>query len=174
MVGRHCPSIRRAAESYSRSASSAAPHSSALGTKPRAPLPTASAPYSAASRVDVMTTTGAPGAAAQLGRDREAARVGQLQVEQHQVGREALRGGDARRAVRGLADHREALGLEQPARPGAEPAVVVDDQHRGPHSPRILRAGGASDQPVLRQIYAERASGRTNHRPTITAASAAV
>src|SRR5262249_40091614 len=55
----------------------------------------------------------------------------QLDVEQHDVGVELA--GDAERLapVGGLADHVEALGLEQPARYAAEARVVVDDDDRG-------------------------------------------
>ena len=119
-------------------------------------------------------TAGAPGLPAQLRGDREPGRVRELEVEQHEVGRAAARGGDAGGGVRGLADHGEALGLEQPPCPRTEAAVIVDDQHRGSHAPDCPAGDGRAASRFSASFYAARASGRTNHSPTMTAATAPV
>jgi hypothetical protein len=84
---------------------------------------------------------GRPGEA-QLRRHLEAAHVGQLHVQQDDLGQEAQRLGETGGAVLGAADYREPLRLEHLPGHGAEGGVVVDDQDCPAHA-RIVapRAG---------------------------------
>ena len=89
-----------------------APESSALGTKPQAPDVVTSGPKSEPSRLEVMITTGCSVVARDLRADVEAVRVGQLDVEQHDLRPQPAALRDRRGAVGGLTDDLEALGLE--------------------------------------------------------------
>src|SRR5215208_911276 len=76
------------------------------------------------------------GRAAVLGQARghlEAVDVGQLHVEQHHVRVEARHGVEGAQPVLRLADHVEALALEQHPGAGPEARVVVDDEDGGGH-----------------------------------------
>ena len=106
----------------------AAPESSPLEMKPRAPLPRTSGPKSEESRLDVSTTAGAPWFAVMRCGDREAVEVREVDVEQHEIGVQLPRRRDPAGAVRRLADHVVALRLEQHAGGRAERRVVVDDE----------------------------------------------
>ena len=101
--------------------------------KPRAGVRSSRSPRSAASRLDVRTTTGPSAALRESLGDREPVRVRQHDVQQHELGPQGLDGGERRASVRGLADDREAASLEQPAGETAEAGVVVHDQHRLRH-----------------------------------------
>src|SRR6185312_3445313 len=79
------------------------------------------------------------------GRDREAVGVGELDVEQDDVGRELAGGAHAVCAAPRLADHVEALRFEQRPRPGAEAGVVVDDQDAKRHAAIVAYAGFPGD-----------------------------
>ena len=75
----------------------------------------------------MSTICGARAATLELLGDHESVDVGELNVEQYQVGRE-LRGLLERAAtVYGLADNDEALGLEQMPGTGAKGPVIVND-----------------------------------------------
>src|SRR5215218_9212846 len=74
------------------------------------------------------------GPARELLRHREAVGVGQVDVEQDDVGGELAHRTDAVRAVPRLADDGVALRLEQPARTAPEAAVVVDDEDGERHA----------------------------------------
>ena len=124
-----------------------APDSSALGTKPRAPLAATSGPKSASSRLEVSTTAGPAAVARELRCDLEAVDVGQLHVEQHQVGGERARLAQAGRAVARLPHDVEALRFEQESRRGAEARVVVDDQHADGH---LLPSSHTRERPPVR------------------------
>ena len=106
----------------------AAPESSPFEMKPRAPLPATSGPKSEESRLEVRTTTGAPLLAVIRARDGEAVEVGEVDVEEHEVGVQLVRPARSRSAVRRLADDVVALGLEQHSCRRAEGRVVVDDE----------------------------------------------
>src|SRR5215217_2254513 len=76
------------------------------------------------------------GRAAVLGQARghlEAVDVGQLHVEQHHIRVEARHGVEGAQPVLRLADHVEALALEQHPGAGPEARVVVDDEDGGGH-----------------------------------------
>src|SRR3954466_1414762 len=85
-----------------------------------------------------------PVAVGQLPGDLEAVDVGQLGVEEDEVGSEALGLGDARRAVSGFADDVEPLGLEQNAGARTEGGVVIDDEDGQRHREAIVNA----DNPI--------------------------
>ena len=114
-----------------------APESSALGTKPRAPERATSGPKSDESRLETSTIAG-PAAVGEPRGDVEAVDVGQLDVEQHEVGAQALGLGDPGRAVGRLADDVEPLGLEQHAGARTEGGVVVDDEDGQGHREAIV------------------------------------
>jgi len=63
---------------------------------------------------------------------REAVRVGQAHVEQHDLGAQRARGGSNRRPVRRFPDNCEALRFEQPPRNAPKGLIVVNNEH-GPH-----------------------------------------
>jgi hypothetical protein len=73
--------------------------------------------------------------------DREAVEVRKLNSEQENVRPQLCRRPDRARAVNGLAHDREACGLEQRARCGAEACVIVHDHHRAPHAKTVADAG---------------------------------
>src|SRR5215207_1694398 len=82
-----------------------------------------------------------PVAVGQLGGDVEAVDVGELHVEEHEIGAQAAGLLDARRAVSSLADDVEPLGLEQHARARTKGGVVVDDEDGQRHREAIVNAG---------------------------------
>ena len=104
-----------------------------MGTNPRAPERVTSGPKSEPSRLETRITVGRVGAAGEPRGDVEAVDVGQLYVEQHDLGVEPAGLGQRLGSVSGLADHVEALGFEQYARTGAKRRVVVDDQDPWTH-----------------------------------------
>ena len=116
-----------------------APESSALGTNPRAPLRATSGPKSDESRLETSTMSGPLPFVRRRG-DVEAVDVRQLDVEQHEVGPQAARLGDAGGAVGGLADDVEALRLQQHARARTKGGVVVDDEDGQSHREAIVNA----------------------------------
>ena len=113
---------------HARRAASAGPESSDLGTKPRAPLePDQRAevgPLSAGGE----DNRGRAVVGRQLGGHREAVGVGEVDVEEHEVGRELADAVQRLGAVGGLPHHVVALALEQHARRRPEARVVVDDE----------------------------------------------
>ena len=112
---------------------SAAPESSPFGMKPRAPQRCTSGPKSEQSRLDVRTTAGAPSTLGDARRDVEAVEVREVDVEQHEVGVQLAGRSDGAEAVRRLADHVEALALQQEASGRPEGRVVVDDEDLRAH-----------------------------------------
>ena len=140
-----------------------APESSALGTKPRAPERATSGPKSDESRLETSTIAGS-GAVGEARGDVEAVDVGQLDVEQHELRAQALGLGDAGRAVGGLADDVEPLGLEQHAGARPEGRVVVDDEdgqgHAGPIVNRVQH-----DLPIRLAAPPPRPRSRGTRRP---------
>src|SRR6266542_734965 len=66
--------------------------------------------------------------------DLEAVDVGELDVEEHQVGMELGRLRERFGAVGGLPDDREALGLEQGMGCRPEARVVIDDENGSAHA----------------------------------------
>ena len=101
--------------------------------KPRAGLRSSRSPKSAASRLEVRTTTGPSRVLGEPLGDREPVRVRQHDVQQHELGPQRLDRRERRGPVPGLADDREPVSLEQPAGETTEAGVVVDDQHRPRH-----------------------------------------
>ena len=117
-----------------------APESSAFGTNPRAPERATSGPKSDESRLETSTMCG-PVAVGQPRGDVEAVDVGQLDVEQHEIGPQAARLLDPGGAVGSLADHVEPLRLEQHAGARTKGGVVVDDEDGQRHRDAIVNAG---------------------------------
>ena len=111
--------------------------SSPLGTKPLAPLAPTSGPNSRGSRLEVSTTFGVAPSSADARRDVEPVEVGEVDVEQDEVGVQLARGLEAAGAVLGLADDVEALVLQQQARRGAEARVIVDDEDLHGHTSSV-------------------------------------
>jgi hypothetical protein len=120
------------------SAVMAAPDSSPLGTKPRAPLSATSLPKSQASRLEVSTM--AVAVAFQAAGDREAVGVGQLNVEEHHLRTQPLRRRQRGRSVLRLAHHIESLRLEQHPHRRPKARVIVDDQDGWCHEPIVPHA----------------------------------
>ena len=96
-----------------RSASSADPDSSDLGMKPRTPSRPARIPRSSTSRLEVSTIARRAAVLRQPGGHLEAVDVRQLHVEQDHVRMKPVDGLEGAHAVLRLADHLEALALEQ-------------------------------------------------------------
>jgi hypothetical protein len=71
----------------------------------------------------------------QQGGDLEAVDVGQVHVDEHELGPELADAGDGRFSVRRLSDHPVALRLEHSSRRGAEARVVVDYENGCVHLP---------------------------------------
>ena len=80
----------------------------------------------------------------------------QLHIEHHDLRMEAPHSIKRRVAIDRLAEHLKALGLQQFARTGSEPVVVIHDQHGSRHPPIVAR-GWTRDVGAV----PERASGRT-------------
>ena len=117
-----------------------APESSAFGMKPRAPQAGDQLPVVGRVTARHEHDRGRAAVPAEHVRDLESVQVGELHVEQHQIGAELTRLPDRFRAVLGLADDVESLCLEQAARGGAEARVVVDDEHCPGHVKHRRRA----------------------------------
>ena len=121
---------------HSIRAAIAAPDSSAFAMKPRAPGFGDQRPevarLAARGQHDLRHRV-EPG---RPRRDFEAVDVRELDVEQHDLGREPPDRRQRRLAVRRFADDDEALRLEQRTCGGAEGGVVVDDEDR-PHLPML-------------------------------------
>ena len=128
-----CAHARQPIRPYGRSSWTLSPDSSALGTNPRAPERVTSGPKSEPSRLETRITVGALAAPGEPRGDVEAVDVGELDVEQHDLGVQPAGLGQRLGAVSGFADHVETLGFEQYARAGAERRMVVDDEDPWTH-----------------------------------------
>ena len=112
-------------------AASVSPDSSSFGMKPAAPQRPTRAPRSIGSRLDTSTMRAAPP-------DRCSATSrplvsGKRDVEEDDVGSQALDDLDAVRSVACLADHAVAVELEEAAGGAAERLVIIDDDDRRAH-----------------------------------------
>lgn len=65
--------------------------------------------------------------------DRETARIGKQDVEEHDVGAELGDSGQGRRSIRGLAHNRVAGALEQSSGQAPKARMIIDDQHADAH-----------------------------------------
>jgi len=90
-----------------------------------------------------------------LRRHVEAVAVGQLDVEEDEVGPQLTARAERRFGAVRLADDLVALGLEQPARLLPEARVVVDDEH-GPHDPVIVADPPAGRHTANRTLWLPR------------------
>ena len=96
--------------------------------------------------------------------DVEAVEVAEVDVEQDDRRRERGHRLQGRVAVVGLADDREAVGLEQRARGRAEVRVVVDDEH-GPAHAVIVALAARRRTVASRNRGARDAGARTGPGP---------
>src|SRR2546421_535137 len=114
---------------------------------------------------------GGPSAAVREARgDLEAVEVRELHIEEHELRRELGGRAKRRRAVLGLADDHEALGLEERARIRAEARVVVDDQNV--HVLIVAdrrRADHTGNRTIQRPAAAARAQGCARNASTCEA-----
>ena len=81
----------------------------------------------------------------ELRRQLEAVAVGEVDVDEGELGLERTRRFERRDAVARLADDPAALALQQPARARTKPGVIVDDQHACSHPRSLSLADGAGD-----------------------------
>jgi hypothetical protein len=65
--------------------------------------------------------------------DREAVGVGQVYVQQHQIGSQIRRLGQRPCAVHGFTNHVQPVALQKSASDRAESFVVINDQNAWPH-----------------------------------------
>ena len=103
---------------------------------PRTSQRSRTGPRSARSRLEVSTIAGPDPLARQAGGDLDSVDVRELNVEQHHVRAQLLYGAQRGLAVLGLADHVEALRLEQHAGARPEARVIVDDENGPGHCKR--------------------------------------
>ena len=159
-------------QSGGRRSTSAATLSSSLGTKAMGSGSRSRAPYAAASREDVSSTTGGSSSLEHPATDVEPVEVGQPDVEQDEVGVVLPAQRQRGRPVGGLGDHLEAAGDREGARHLAEAGVVVDDEHGSPHpansrTPRPAHASGRTLSAVSeRDRHAATRGARSRPGPT--------
>ena len=120
----------------------------------------------------MSTTAGGARVLRQARGDLEAVDVGQLHVEQHDLGVQRTRAASMPvDAVLGLTDDLVALGFEQRARAAAEARMVVDDEHGHGHRDESCQTGTRSVCTVAHTFLRHRfrCCGRAN--PALASAS---
>ena len=108
----------------------------------------------------------------QAGGNLEAVDVRKLDVEEHELRRELGGSSKRGRTVLGLADHLEALGLEQCPGIGPEARVVVDDQNV--HVDMIVADGRGGDHTGNRTMQRLTPRGGRRAAAAVAAGSASI